>query len=100
MTISAEQHLSPTAVVEQWRTDAEQHGLMFVVMYCRPSDSPDHWVLRAQYSGGAGGVVASRYALKCRDERQARTMLRVFLPDLVQISRSPDDDPAIVATWM
>jgi hypothetical protein len=67
------------------------------VIYERPRDFPQGYVLRAQYAMRGGAVKPSADAWYADDADK----LRAIVPfGLARMPRMPDDDPKIVETWI
>lgn len=66
------------------------------VIYDHPSDHPDSFVLRPQFTA-RGGVQVSPLAWTADSIEALRAALP---PGLVRMNRHPDDDPVIVEVWM
>lgn len=70
--------------------------LVLWVIYERPRDFPDGYVLRAQFAG-RDGVTVSPIAWYAKAPEE----LRSILPgDAVALGRDPSDDKAILEVWM
>jgi hypothetical protein len=67
------------------------------VVYEKPSDYPDDFVVRRQ-SATAGKVVADRDPWAVVGSLEAARGL--LPPGLVRLDRHPSDDPNIVETWI
>lgn len=67
------------------------------VVYGQPSDFPDHVVIRRQYATRSGEVIAEPIAALYDTLDQARADLPL---DLACLLRHPDDDAAIIETWI
>lgn len=90
----------PAEVAQRWRADRGD-GLMFLVLYDRPRDQPEHCVLRPQYTDrGSGQLRVSRLAMLYPNFLAAQAFVDRFFPDLVYMPRLAGDEPQIVGCWM
>ncbi|HET8727599.1 MAG TPA: hypothetical protein VFO41_08835 [Alphaproteobacteria bacterium] len=67
------------------------------VIYDHPRDFPNHVVMRQQWAMRSGEVRAARVGGLYDSVVEARADLPLGLAHLM---RHPDDDPAIVETWI
>lgn len=67
------------------------------VIYHRPKDFPDGYVLRCQYAMPDGTVKADDMAWQTESLEAAR---KIVPPGLTMMARNPEDDPHIVETWL
>lgn len=77
-----------------WHDDL---GLAIWVITVNPADYPDQYVVRQQFAGRMGVMIARE------PEAVAATLeiARDVLPDgLTYFPRQPEDDPVIVETWL
>jgi hypothetical protein len=78
-------------------TPSESERLCFWVIYARPSDYPDHYVIRRQYVNQDGSISYNMNSHLFPDLQSARQ----FIPTgRIRFNRSPDDDPVIVESWL
>jgi hypothetical protein len=62
-------------------------------VYKHPRDYPGHWVLRAHDI--PGGPRAD-----CKVSKTLDGIRKHIPPDLIRLTRYPDDDPVIFETWI
>jgi hypothetical protein len=80
--------------------------LRMLVIYRRPLDYPDHYVVRAQLVYSCGHIVPEHLArvfeVDTSDEGDALEMARAYCRarSSTCLGRFPDDDPVIVETWI
>ena len=77
-----------------------EHGgqrLSMWVIYERPKDYPDGFVVRRQSAVPGGQILIDRVAQYAPDLETAR---RLVPPGLVMLTRNAEDDPVIVETWL
>ena len=81
----------------QYRPKPEGALLTSWVIYRRPSDFPQGYVLRAQWAMPGGEVLADRLAWYADEPDK----LRAIMPfDVVNIGRQRGDDPVILEVWI
>jgi len=71
-------------------------GLAFWVIYNKPSDYPNHFVVRRQRAL-PGEIVPEKLAQIAETLEEARKLIP---PGLYCLGRFPDDDPVIVESWI
>lgn len=69
-----------------------------VVLYRKPKDMPDHYVVR-QWKISAGQLTPLQPAFGFKEESKARAFIAQEWPHLVPLGRDNDDDPVIVGVW-
>lgn len=77
------------------------HGLVMWVIFERPLDFPDHFVMRAQETGhalGYAGVGRARIACVADTLDELRATPRAL--GLYCMPRYPDDVRSLVETWL
>jgi hypothetical protein len=67
------------------------------VIYEKPRDFPDAWVVRPQTVHRGGAIVPSPTAVLCPSLEVARQYVP---PGKVCLARDPNDDPVIVESWI
>ena len=68
------------------------------VIYQRPRDFPDGWVVRRHHVvHNANGPMHDIYSCVCDSLNEARACVPSFL---YRMDRFPGDDPAIVEVWL
>ena len=72
------------------------NGVPSYVIYNRPSDHPDHFVVRLWITTEHGSGPTGEFKLFDTLDEARHAVPR----DCVCIARSPDDDPVIVETWI
>lgn len=70
-------------------------ALAFWCVYEKPSDYPEHWVIRR-----FTGTQPTEEVIVGETLAQVRGMLRRQHPDLVRFTRSERDDPRIIEVWL
>lgn len=70
------------------------------VVYFRPTDFPDHVVVRAWYVMRDGALRRDDRALLFPTVDAARDWFAAYHPHLIAIERLPNDDPAIVEVYL
>jgi len=76
---------------------APEGALAVWVIYHRPKDYPDGYVLRCQYAMPGGTTEISKDAWFGDTLESLRAIVP---PGLVRMSRHPNDEPHIVETWI
>jgi hypothetical protein len=76
---------------------APEGALAIWVIYHRPKDYPDGYVLRCQYAMPDGTVVPDEHAWH---GESLAAMRAIVPPGFVQMARHEDDEPHIVETWI
>lgn len=76
---------------------APDGALAVWVIYDHPRDFPKGFVLRPQFATRSGAVIASPEAWYASDPDTLRSILP---PGVVCMARHPQDDPAILETWI
>jgi hypothetical protein len=76
---------------------APEGGLAIWVIYHRPKDYPDGYVLRCQYAMPDGTVKADSIAWQTESLEDARRLVPI---GFTKMARHDDDDPHIVETWI
>lgn len=72
--------------------------LLQVVLYRKPRDFPDYFVVR-RWRVGAGIIEADRRAYCFHNEAGARAWIEQEHPELYPLGRLYEDDPVIVGVW-
>lgn len=85
-------------ICAHWREPAEGER-MHLTLYAKPSDYPEHYVLRAWYISRRRMQVAGA-SLLFPDARSAERFVNWAFPDLMFLGRAMDDDPPIVGCWI
>lgn len=69
------------------------------VIYARPTDHPEHFVVR-RWRVGANRIEALPQFWLGPDIEAARQVVLANYPDAYRLDRSPDDDPCIAEVWI
>lgn len=89
--------LDPTA--GPWREPTADE-LFTLTLYAKPSDYPEHYVLRAWYTSAARGLQPAGASLLFPNARDAERFVAWAFPQLVFMGRAMDDEPQIVGCWL
>jgi hypothetical protein len=86
------------ATPEQLQAAKKPEGaITFWVIYDRPKDFPDGYVLRAQWAT-KGGITASQEAWYSKTIDNLHSLLPMWA--LTRMGPYPGDDPCIAEVWM
>jgi hypothetical protein len=74
--------------------DLPINALPFYIVYEKPADAPDKFVVRLWYND-----VMTQNVWRCDSLEQARAVIRDLHPGAICLQRMVQDDPVIVETW-
>lgn len=75
-------------------------ALSIYVVYDQPKDFPTKVVVRRQRVGPGGLKIDPDPFIIADSVERARELLYLFVPGLACMQRHPQDEPAIVETWV
>lgn len=70
------------------------------VIYERPSDYPNSFLVRRQSPNADGTILVATNCIIAPSLEIAREMLEFTFPGLYRLPREENDDPVIVETWI
>lgn len=79
--------------------DAPTHALAVYTIYDHPTDFPQGYIARL-FLVSSDGPVPTDEAFADAHLDEVRQWIQRVAPGAVRIPRSPEDDPAILETWL